>query len=263
MNPQYLLQPRPEQYLPLFDGLRHLKRVSAAPELPGGLELGRALRGRGVVASVAHTDATFQQIVAAVEAGYTHATHLYSAMSSIRRQDGYRLTGAIESVLVLDELTAELIADGHHLPPSLLKLAIKAKGVNSICAITDSMAAAGLGPGSYTLGGLEVIVEDAIPAGFEVPGEPGCLVAKLPDRSCFAGSVATMDQVVRNMVRLGGLSLADAIRTATVNPARVHGITGRGVLAAGMKADITVLDATVAPTMTIVEGEVVFRRVAG
>lgn len=260
MNPRYLLEPRPEQYLPLLNNLTYLKRVSVAPELPGALELGRELRARGIVASVAHTDATFQQMVAAVESGYTHATHLYSAMSSIRRQNGYRLTGAIESVLLLDELTTELIADGHHLPPSLMKLAIKTKGVGAICAVTDSMAAAGAGPGSYTLGELEVIVEAAVPESFEIPADPSCLAAKLSDRSCFAGSVATMDQVVRNMMRLVGLNLLDAVRTATANPGRIHGLAGRGILAPGMKADIVILDEEITPLITIVEGETVWSK---
>lgn len=258
LNPRYVLTPCPEQYLPLFQRLQCLKRVSAAPELPGALELGRYLRAHGIVASIAHTNASYREVVAAVEAGYTHATHLYSAMSSVMRDEGYRLAGTLESVLLLDDLTTELIADGHHLPPSLLKLAIKAKGVSAICAITDSMSAAGLGPGSYTLGGLDVVVEAVVPESFEVPAEPGSLVAKLPDHSCFAGSVATMDQVVRNMVRLAGLSLPHAIRTATANPARIHGIPGRGVLAPGMKADITVLDPSLTPRMTVVEGEIVY-----
>jgi N-acetylglucosamine-6-phosphate deacetylase len=259
LNPRYLLEPRPEQYLPLLDRLKCLRRVSAAPELSGALELGRELSRRGIVVSMAHTDATFQQVMAALGAGYSHATHIFTCMSTVRRDRAYRVTGVLESVLLLDEIATEVIADGHHLPPSLLRLVIKVKGIDAVAAISDSMPAAGQGPGHYIFGGLEVIVESAVADSFEVAGQNNNLVAKLPDRSAFAGSVATMDQTVQNMVRLAGLSLADAIRTATATPARLHGISDRGVLEPGRKADIVVLDESITPLMTIVEGEVVYR----
>jgi len=259
LNPKYLIPPKREQYVPLLDRAPHVRRISAAPEMPGALDLARELRARGIVASVAHSDATYQQVAAAVEAGFTHSTHLYSAMSTVHRDRGYRIAGALEAVLVFDELATELIADGHHLPPSLLKLAIKAKGVDKICVITDSMPAAGLGPGKYKLGDLDVIVESSVPETFEVPPDERSLVAKLTDRSCFAGSVATMDQVVRNMVRLAGLGLPEAVRMATATPARIHGIKDRGVLAPGKKADLVILEDAVVPRLTMVEGEVVYR----
>ena len=259
MDPKYILNPEPERYRPLFDKLKHLRRVSAAPELPGGLELGRELRRRGILASIAHTNASYQQVAAAVEAGYSHATHIFTCMSTTRRDSAYRVAGVLESVLLLDEIRTEVIADGHHLPPSLLRLVLKTKGVDGVAAITDSMRAAGLGPGHYMLGELRVLVESAVSETFEVAEHPNNLVAKLPDRSCFAGSVATMDQAVQNMIRLAGLPPTDAIRTATATPARIHGIADRGALEPGRKADIVVLDESIRPLLTMVEGKIVYR----
>jgi len=259
-NPEHLSNPDPNEYLPLLDECDRIIRFSAAPELPGGLQLGRELRSRGIIASVAHTDATYQEVVAAIEAGYTHATHMYSGMSSFKRVKAYRVTGAIESVLLLDELTTEIIADGHHLPPSLMKLIIKAKGIDRVCLTTDAMKAAGQGAGEVTLGGLDVIIEDEIPDVFEVQTVKGNYVAKLADRSAFASSVATMDQLVRNMVNLVGLSVQDAVKMATMNTARFHGITDRGTLAPGMKADIVVFDDSINIEYTIVEGRIEYAR---
>ena len=180
-------------------------------------------------------------------------------MSTTRRDSAYRVAGVLESVLLLDEIRTEVIADGHHLPPSLLRLVLKTKGVDGVAAITDSMRAAGLGPGHYMLGELRVLVESAVSETFEVAEHPNNLVAKLPDRSCFAGSVATMDQAVQNMIRLAGLPPTDAIRTATATPARIHGIADRGALEPGRKADIVVLDESIRPLLTMVEGKIVYR----
>ena len=154
-NPEFIKNPNLEEIVPILDRFPFIRRVSAAPELPGALELGQELRRRGIVASIAHSDATYDDVIKAVENGYTHATHVFSGMSGLRRINAYRISGVIESVLVIDELTTEMIADGHHLPPSLMRLVIKAKGLNQVCVTTDAMAAAGLDPGSYELYGLE------------------------------------------------------------------------------------------------------------
>jgi N-acetylglucosamine-6-phosphate deacetylase len=261
-NPAYLIPPRPEDYLPLLDRYRCIVRVSAAPELPGGLELGEELRRRGIVASIGHSNATFQEVVRAVASGYTHVTHIFSAMSTVRRVYGYRVSGVVEAALVLDELTAEMIADGHHLPPSLMKLVLKAKGADKVCLVTDSMTAAGMGPGEYSLGGLEVVVESDIPGAFEIPSQEGSRVAKLPDRSAFASSVATMDQLLRTMTRWVGLSLPEAVKLVTLHPARMQGLLrDRGLIGPGMKADLAVFDDDVRILMTLVDGEVVYQRV--
>ncbi|MEW5867093.1 MAG: N-acetylglucosamine-6-phosphate deacetylase [Bacillota bacterium] len=250
MNPHYLKNPDAEEYVRLLDDYPDIVRVSAAPELPGALELGRELGRRRILASIGHSNATFDEVCRAVEAGYTHVTHLYSAMSGVRRISAYRVAGVIESGLLLDELTVEVIADGKHLPASLLKLIYKYKGADRIALITDAMRAAGMPEGEYYLGKMEdqqkVIIEDG--------------VAKLPDRSAFAGSVATMNLVVKNMVELAGVSLTDAVKMATVTPARIIGAADtKGSLAVGKDADIVVFDErSLSVKMTIVEGRVAF-----
>jgi len=260
-NPKFLKEPEPEEYLKLLDEYNCILRVSVAPEIKGALELGRELRRRGIVASIAHTNATYKEVLAAVDAGYTHVTHMYSSMSGLKRIDAYRIPGVIESTFLLDELTTELIADGHHLPPSLMKLIIKAKGLNKVSVVTDAMSAAGLKPGRYSFGGLDIVVEANVPKEFEIPDEKGNYVAKLLTRDSFAGSVATMNKCVRNMIKLVGLSIQDAVKMATINPARVIGISkGKGILARGMDADIVIFDEEINIMMTIVGGEIVFQR---
>ena len=259
-NSKYLKAPKPEEYLKLLDEYDCILRVSAAPELDGGLELGRELKKRGIVASIAHTNATYQDILAAVDAGYTHVTHMYSGMSGLKRVNAYRISGVIESTLLLDELTTEVIADGHHLPASLIKLIIKVKGPDKVSVITDAMATAGLGQGRYSIGGLDVIVEANVPEEFEIPEEEGNYVAKLLTRDSFAGSVATIGKCVRNMVKFVGLSIQDVVKMATINPAKVIGVDDRkGSLTKGKDADIVVLDEDVNVVMTVVGARMVYR----
>ncbi len=258
-NPRFLKNPQPEEYLKLLDEYDCILRVSAAPELEGGLELGRELEKRGIVASIAHTNATYQDVLAAIEAGYTHVTHMYSGMSGLKRINAYRISGVIESTLLLDELTTEIIADGHHLPPSLMKLIIKAKGLDKVSVITDAMSAAGLGPGKYSVGGLDTIVEANVAEEFEIPEEEGNYVAKLLTRDAFAGSVAIIDRCVRNMINLVGLSMQDAIKMATLNPAKVIGVDEKkGSLIKGKDADLVIFDKKINILATVVKGKVVF-----
>ena len=259
-NPKYIITPKPEDYLPLLEKYSCIKRVSAAPELPGALELGKELRKRGILAAIAHSDATYQDILQAIENGYTHVTHMYSGMSGVQRIHAYRVSGVIESTLLLDELTTEIIADGHHLPPSLIKLILKNKGLGRVCLVTDSMAAAGLGAGEYSLGGMDVVVETEIPDVFEIKNEGRNYVAKLTDRSAFASSVATMDQLVRNMVKYVGVSVLDAVKLATLSPARLQGLEKEiGVIADGMNADLTVFDQEINVKLTMVDGVIKYQ----
>lgn len=260
-NPGFLKNPKPEEYLKILDEYDFIMRVSAAPELEGGLRLGRELRERGILASIAHSNATYQDILAAIDAGYTHATHMYSGMSGLKRINAYRLSGVIESTLLLDELTTEIIADGHHLPPSLMKLIIKAKGLDRVSLVTDAMSAAGLGAGRYSLGGLDTVVEADVPKEFEIPGEEKNYVAKLLTRDSFAGSVATMNRLVRNMVKLVGLSIQDAVKMATINPAKVIGVDReKGSLAKGKDADMVIFDKDISVVMTVVRGKVIYEK---
>ena len=259
LNSKFIREPRKEEYLPLIKKYSCIRRVTFAPELPGALELARELKNRGIVASIGHSGASYQEVLAAIEAGCTHVTHMFSAMSGIKRISGYRITGLIESTLLLDALTTELIADGHHLPPSLLKLVVKAKGIDKISLVTDAMAATGMGPGSYTLGGLRVIVEGDVPKVFEQHPPINSYVAKLEDRSSFAGSVSTMNQLVYNMIHLADIPLLDAVKMATLNPAKALGVHDIGVLRPGAKADVVLFDKDLSIMMTIVGGRIVYQ----
>src|SRR5690606_26141104 len=227
----------------------HIRRWSAAPELPGALEFGRYLRSRGVLAAVAHTDAIYEDVVAAVENGYTLATHLYSGMSGVTRRECFRYAGVIEAAYLLDEMDVEIIADGIHLPAPLLRMVHKFKGAHRTALITDAMRGAGMPPGESVLGnkdtGLKVIIEDG--------------VAKLPDRSSFAGSVATANRLVRNVVKLAGVSLPEAIQMITATPARIMGIYDRkGSLTIGKDADMVIFDEKFTVKTTIVNGAAVY-----
>jgi N-acetylglucosamine-6-phosphate deacetylase len=259
-NPEYLRIPDPKELENLLKKYPCLKRVTLAPELPGGLESGKLLRAHNVMASIGHSDATYQQVLEAVEAGFSHVTHLFSATSIVRRIKAYRFAGVVEATLLLDALSAELITDGHHLPPSLIRLVVKTKGTDRVCAVTDAISAAGLGPGEYELGGLPIIVESEVPPDFEAQPPAGSYVAKLADRSAFAGSVALMNRVLKTLVDLVGLPLTEAVKMVTWTPARILGISHeRGLLAPGMCADLVVLDDAFSVKMTIVEGKIVYQ----
>lgn len=260
-NPEWIINPDPDDYCGFLERHPLIKRVSAAPEIPGGFELGLELQRRGIVASIAHSDANYQEVLQAIEYGYSHVTHIYSGMSGLRRINAYRVPGVIESTLIINELTTEIIADGHHLPPSLIWLVLKNKGLNKVCLVTDSMAAAGLGSGRYDLGGLDVIVEDTIPEIFEIGTRKGNLVAKLADRSAFASSVTTMDQMVRNMTELIGLSILDAVKLATLNPAMMQRVDKEiGIIAKGKRADLVVFNNAINIAFTMIDGKVVYQK---
>jgi N-acetylglucosamine-6-phosphate deacetylase len=208
------------------------------------------MRSHGILPSIAHTDALYDDVLEAFENGYTHVTHLYSCMNGVTRRNASRYAGVVEAAYLMEEMTVEIIADGIHLPPPLLKLVYKIKGPDKIALITDAMRAAGMPPGESILGsrtnGLKVIVEDG--------------VAKLPDRSAFAGSVATADRLVRNMVTLAEVPLCDAVRMMTSTPARIANMAHRkGSLLQGMDADIIIFDENVKVNMTMVEGRIVFK----
>ena len=232
----------------LAEGAGDILRWSAAPELEGACDFARILRANGVLPSIGHTDADSDDVERAFAAGFTHVTHLYSCTSGVHRKNGYRYAGVIESAYLIDGMTVEIIADGVHLPASLLKLVYKIKGADRTALVTDSMRAAGLPEGPSILGsksrGLPVIVEDG--------------VAKMPDRSCFAGSVATADRLVRNMVTLAGVPLTDAVKMASATPARIIGANSKGSLESGKDADVILFDDQIRVSLTMVGGNVIF-----
>jgi N-acetylglucosamine-6-phosphate deacetylase len=190
-------------------------------------------------------------VLAALDWGYTHVTHLYSATSGVCRRSTFRYAGIIESAFLIDRMTVEIIADGCHLPASLLKLIYKIKGPDKIALITDSMRAAGMPDGKSMLGSLangqEVLVEDG--------------VAKLLDRTCFAGSVATADRLVRTMLQLAETPLLETIQMITSTPAQIMGIERKkGALVKGKDADVVIFDKDVNIQMTMVNGNVVYKK---
>lgn len=248
---RYIRDPDREEYMEILSRSDAICRWSIAPELKGATELGRELRSKRILAAIAHTDAIYEEVLEAFENGYNLATHFYSAMSGVTRRNAFRYAGVIESGYLIDEMDVEIIADGVHLPAPLLKLIYKEKGADRIALITDAMRAAGTSASESILGslknGLKVIVEDG--------------VAKLPDRSGFAGSVATADRLVRTMVNLADVSLIDAVRMITTTPARIMGILGqKGSLTAGKDADIVIFDKSINVEKTIVKGKVVYSK---
>ena len=237
--------PDPDRLQELLARYPFIERVSAAPELPGGLDLGTQGQQSGLVMSVAHTDADFDTILQAADRGYTLVTHLYSGMSLTHREHAYRIAGGVEGALYDDRLFVELIADGKHLPISLLKLVCKCKGTDRVCLVTDAMRAAGMSDGTLTrLGaladGLDVLVEDG--------------VAKVPDRTGFAGSVATTDRLLRVMHRDAGFPLSQVSQMLSTVPAQVMGYEDRGSIHLGKRADFVLLNSDLQVESVILEG---------
>lgn len=250
-DPRYIRNPDPDEYKAVLDYSKSITRWSAAPELKGAIEFGRYLKSKGILAAIAHTDAIYEEALEAFENGYSLATHFYSAMSTVTRRNAYRYAGVVEAGYLIDEMDLEIIADGVHLPPPLLKLIYKIKGADRIALITDAMRGAGMPEGDSVLGnintGLKVIIEDG--------------VAKLPDRSSFAGSVATFDRLVRTMIQQADVALIDAVKMATATPARIMGIGDKkGSLVIGKDADIVIFDENITIDKTIVKGEIIYQK---
>lgn len=242
---KYIRNPSSEEIEKLLEHVDIIKNFTAAPEIEGGLDLGKILSSKGILMSIGHSNATIYEVMKAVEAGYRHVTHLYSGCSIVRRIRAYRYPGVVEATYLIDELTAEMIADGKHLPPSLIKLILKNKGFDKINIVTDAMRAAGLPPGKYMLGEIEAVVDEG--------------VAWLPDRSAFAGSVSIMSSMVKVLVEQVNLPLEDVIRLATINPAKFIKIDDRkGSLVEGKDADVVILDRDLNVLSTIVEGRIVY-----
>jgi len=243
---RFIRSPSKEEVEELLKHLDVIRIITAAPEIKGGLEFGRTMSSKGVLMSIGHSNATIYDVLKAVEAGYKHVTHIYSGCSIVRRIRAYRYPGVVEAAYLIDDLTVEMIADGKHLPPYLMKLVLKNKGLDKVCIVTDAMRAAGLPPGKYKLGPIEAIVDEG--------------VAWLPDRSAFAGSVAKMNTMIKVLVNDVGLTLQDAIRLASINPAKIIGINdSKGSLAPGKDADVVIMDREFNILMTVVEGRIVYR----
>lgn len=242
-NPDYIREINTEEIEEyLKTGI--VKRIDFAPELKGSAEFAKYLTDKGIVSAVAHSGAFYEDVFPAYEQGCKLVTHLYSATSTVVRIGGFRHLGVIESAFLLDDMMVEVIADGLHLPIELLQMIYKIKGVEKICMITDSMRAAGMPEGESICGGkkegMKCIVEDG--------------VAKLPDRSAFAGSVATTDRLVRVVHHGAGIPLPETIRMMTENPAKVMKLDSKGRLLEGYDADVVVFDKDIQVKAVFVDG---------
>jgi N-acetylglucosamine-6-phosphate deacetylase len=250
-DPRYIRDPKPEEYKEIIEASSSIIRWSAAPELKGAIEFGQFLKSKGILPAIAHTDAIYEEAETAFRNGYTLATHFYSAMSGVTRRNAFRYAGVVEAGYLIDEMDVEIIADGVHLPAPLLKLVYKIKGAEHTALITDAIRAAAMPPGEYILGNID--------EGMKIISEDG--VAKLPDRSSFAGSIATADRLVRTMLTIAEVSLTETIKMISATPARIIGVSGRkGELAAGKDADIIIFDDAINISMTIINGKIVYNR---
>jgi N-acetylglucosamine-6-phosphate deacetylase len=222
-----------------------LKLIALAPELAGARELIAVARDQGLVVSIGHSDATYEEALEGISLGVTHATHCFNAMRPFHHRD----PGCLGAIFASPQVAAELIADGVHVHPGAMALLLRAKGHQRTILVTDSVAPAGLGPGTYSLAGRQIEVTSGL--------------ATLADGT-LAGSVSTMDQMVRNLVRLGLASLQQALQMASLNPAAALGLEGgKGRIAPGFDADLVALDEGLEVAMTFVGGELAFGRPKG
>ncbi len=242
--PAHITPPVREDYLPLLQQYGHsIARWTYAPENDPDCVFADDLAEYGVIASAGHTDAIYPQMKKAMDHGCNLVTHLYSCTSTVTRDHGFRRLGVIETAWLEDDLYVEIIADGKHLPAELLKVICKIKGSEKILLCTDSMQVTGCNMTKGRLQDIDFIIEDG--------------VCKLPDRSAFAGSIATADRLIRVMVQEAGLSVPEAVKMITEVPAKVMGISNKGSFTPGSDADIVVFDDDIAVQRVFVSGNCV------
>jgi N-acetylglucosamine-6-phosphate deacetylase len=239
---KFIQDPSPTGVRQLLEYANVIKRVTIAPELPGALEAIENFRSHGISVSGGHSDAWDEEARAAFERGMRSVTHTFNCMSSARRRGVYRVGGLLEFALSEPKISCELIADGHHVSPTLMKMLYRAKGAGGICLVTDATAGAGLPNGSrFSLFGNDCVVEGSV-----------CLLA---DRSALAGSAARMIDLVRTMVQMVDVPLHEAVVMATQNPAQAIGLETKGQLAVGADADLVVLSPDLRMLRTFAGGE--------
>ena len=226
---RFIQLPDPAEYQELLESTRLIKRWTAAPELPGALEFARYAHSKGILVSLGHTAADYPTVKRAYEAGFTHATHFYNAMSGVHKQREYKHEGTIESVYLVPEMTVELVADGIHVPPAILRLVCAFKGIDRISLISDAMAAAACLRPEHLHLDPRMIVEDG--------------VCKLADRSALTGSIASGIRLIQVMAEKAEIPVADCVRMAATNPARLMSINDRkGSIEQGKDADLILFD---------------------
>lgn len=241
-NPQYILEPSIEKFNELVKGYEgFIKIVTLAPELAGAEELIARIKEIEAIPSLGHSDATYEETIKALDEGVVLFTHVFNAMREFHHREPGAVGAALESAAMV-----ELIADGVHVHPTAIRLLLKAKGIDNICLVTDSISAAGLKDGEYSLGGLDVFVKG---------GE-----ARLADGT-LAGSTLTMDRAVKNFIEFTDVSLPEAVRAASLNPAKLLGMDERkGSIKEGKDADIVIFDEGFNIHYTIIGGEKVYSK---
>lgn len=234
--------PDPEEYRSLIEETKCVRRWDASPELPGAMEFARYLKEKGILVSITHTEAEFDLIREAYNIGFSHVAHFYNAMPGFHKRREYKYEGTVESVYLMDGMTVEVIADGRHLPSTILRLVYKLKGVECTCLVTDALAYAandGKQPDDS-----RIVIDNG--------------VCKLADHSALVGSIATSDQLIRTMVEKAKLPLEDAIRMASETPARLMGVYDRvGSLQKGKDADVLIIDRKLNVRQVWCKGQVV------
>lgn len=225
--PEWIKAPVASEYEPLLEKSACLKRWDEAPELEGSIDFIKCCRKHGVLPSIGHTRAKYDEVHAANVAGMTHATHFYNAMPVVYKNREFKETGTVESIFAEENMTVEMIADGIHVPPVMLRMIYQIKGVERTALVTDALACAA--SDDQTAFDPRVVLEDG--------------VCKLADRSALAGSIATMDRLVRTCVQQAGIPMEDACRMISETPARIMGVYDRkGSLEKGKDADIIFFD---------------------
>lgn len=231
-----------EEYRSLIEETKCVRRWDASPELPGAMEFARYLKEKGILVSITHTEAEFDLIREAYNTGFSHVAHFYNAMPGFHKRREYKYEGTVESVYLMDGMTVEVIADGRHLPSTILRLVYKLKGVECTCLVTDALAYAandGKQPDDS-----RIVIDNG--------------VCKLADHSALVGSIATSDQLIRTMVEKAKLPLEDAIRMASETPARLMGVYDRvGSLQKGKDADVLIIDRKLNVRQVWCKGQVV------
>lgn len=225
--PEYITPPIPADYECVLSSTKCVKRWDEAPELPGTEAFGRYCTEHGAMAAIAHTKAEYADVKKAWDCGFRHATHFYNAMTGFHKVREYKHEGTVESIYAIPEMTVEVITDGIHVPPAILKMIFLVKGVERTALITDALAVSV--SSSNKAFDPRVIIEDG--------------VCKLADHSALAGSIATMERLVRTAIHKGEVSMEDAVRMSSETPARIMGVQDRkGTLRKGLDADIVIYD---------------------
>lgn len=235
-----------ERLLKTADG--DILRWDAAPELPGADEFARCMTDNGILCAIAHSNADSEEAQRGIDCGFSHVTHFYNAVTTYHKEGQTVYGGIVEAAYLNSGVTVELICDGKHIPRDILRLALKIKGVNSVAAITDAMRLSGTDMRQGKLGslanGTNVIADDG--------------VAKLPDMSSFAGSVATMDRCLKVLCLDYGISLTDVSVMLSGTPARLLRLgSTKGRIQNGMDADMVLVNREMAVTGVISNGKVV------